>query len=122
MIATLDCRIEGRACVPSERESAKSRVSINPALKKEGTYLVPPLLGALKTELSRMAPDTKPVLLLVASRTLPYRIIAEVVHTAGVAGIHDFRFAIVMKHVRSRSNDERKFEAPSAVGDLPDSE
>ena len=44
--------------------------------------------------------EYKPVATIVSDKDIPFRLIAEVVHTAGMAGLSELRFAIVKTNSR----------------------
>lgn len=73
----------------------------------ENSFLVVPLLKRLKDlverqkrENERLGRPFKGIATFIADRDLPYRVIVEVAHTAGEAGIFDMRYAIIKTNTR----------------------
>lgn len=103
----------GRQCRTDEDYAKENnRYFIDKAWKEdssESAFLVPKLLKKLTEEL-KVARDThadfqregeyKALTTIICDKDIPYRLIAEVVHTAGNAGIDQLRFAIIRNSVR----------------------
>ena len=103
----------GRQCRTDEDYGKdNNRYFIDKAWKEdssESAFLVPKLLKKLTEEL-KVSRDThadfnregefKAITTIICDKDIPYRIIAEVVHTAGNAGIDQLRFAIMRNSIR----------------------
>jgi len=68
----------------------------------ENSFLIVPLLKALEEKVKmeqeenrELKREFKGMVNIIADRDIPFRLLAEVVHTAGVAGLSNMRFAIV---------------------------
>lgn len=78
---------------------------IDKAYKEDGSetsFLVEPLFKKLEEMVKRAKEDAKVlnrkfngVVTIICDAYIPFRIIAEVVHSAGMAGLSDLRFAII---------------------------
>jgi hypothetical protein len=100
-----------RDCTPDVMERLKRiRFRIDKSYKQDGSeeqFLILPLhkklqqlVRAQKEENLALGRQFKGVTTIVADRSLPFRMLAEIVHTAGMAELGDIRFAVVKSNVR----------------------
>ena len=104
-IVKVDCNRNGQICQPEDYKESGNSYTIGKSFKEDGnesSFLIEPLFKKLdevvkqqKEEAKELEREYKAVATLVCDREIPFRLIAEVVHTAGMAGLGDLRFAIV---------------------------
>ena len=89
-----------RPAVPAQHEAYQEDGS-------ETSFLVEPLFKKLEEMVKNAKEDAKVlnrkfkgVVTIVCDSYIPFRIIAEVVHSAGMAGLSDLRFAIIKAGTR----------------------
>ncbi len=111
-IVKIDCTTEaGQQCQPEDyAEGDKNHYSIDKSFKEDGSessFLIEPLYKKLddlvkqqKEENKELGREFKGVFTIVCDQDIPFRIIAEVVHSAGRAGLSDLRFAIIKTAAR----------------------
>ena len=109
-IVKVDCNRNGQICQPEDYKESGNSYTIGKSFKEDGneaSFLIEPLFKKLdelvkqqKEEAKELEREFKAVATLVCDRDIPFRLIAEVVHTAGMAGLGDLRFAIVKTTVR----------------------
>lgn len=111
-IVKIDCTTQaGQQCQPEDyTEGDKNHYSIDKSFKEDGSessFLIEPLYKKLddmvkqqKEENKELGREFKGVFTIVCDRDIPFRIIAEVVHSAGRAGLSDLRFAIIKTAAR----------------------
>ncbi len=108
----VSCKYQGRPCNEADYDRQGLSLSIDPVNKEHGkreSLLIVPL----KEKLSKAVKDLKDqnmslppeiakryranqgVATIICDRSIPYRMIAEVVYTTAMAELHDIRFAIV---------------------------
>lgn len=115
-VVPVDCSMNGQVCQPDDytrKEAPLPLFSVDKTYKKdssESSFTIEPLLERLqemveqqKKEAAELQREFKPVATVICDRFIPYRVIAEVVHTAGMAGLSDLRFAIVKTSSRAPS-------------------
>ena len=104
----VDCTTPGgQICQKEDYKQAGNKYSIDKAFKEDGSaasFMVVPLFKKLdelvkeSKDLARELGDEsgfKGILTIICDRDIPFRMIAELVHTAGMAGLSDLRFAIL---------------------------
>jgi len=108
---TVRCTYNGRSCADDDYGRPEATFSIDPAYKEGGradSLLLLPLQKALQDAVQAMnaqnaaLPDeirrryeaNRGAATIIADKDLPYRLIAELVYTAGAAGLADIRFAV----------------------------
>ena len=100
------CERERDACSAEEHARTDGMYFyIDKSFKEDGSdekFLVSPLHKELerlvreqKEENLKLQREYKGVATIICDRNIPFRMIAEVVHTAGMAELHDLRFAII---------------------------
>ncbi len=83
----------------------KMRFKVDKSFKEDGNdenFLIVPLHKALQASVKRLKAENlelqrefKGIATIVADKDIPFRMIAEIVHTAGMAELGDIRFAVV---------------------------
>ena len=109
-IVKVDCNRNGQICQPEDYKEVGNSYTIGKSFKEDGneaSFLIEPLFKKLdelvkqqKEEAKELEREFKAVATLVCDKEIPFRLIAEVVHTAGMAGLGDLRFAIVKTNAR----------------------
>ncbi|MCB9727558.1 MAG: biopolymer transporter ExbD [Deltaproteobacteria bacterium] len=104
-IVKVDCASGGQVCQEGDYTKEGNFYSVDKSFKEDGSessFLIEPLekkLSALvkqqKEEAKELNREFKAVATIISDRDIPFRLIAEVVHTAGMAGLSDLRFAVV---------------------------
>ncbi len=104
-VVKVDCTMGGQVCQAEDYAKVGNFYSIDKSFKEDGSessFLIEPLhkkLDALvkiqKQEAKELGRDYKAVATIICDRDIPFRLIAEVVYTAGMAGLGDLRFAIM---------------------------
>lgn len=93
-------------CSPDEIAMLKSmNFYVDKTFKENGdenSFLIVPLFRELekkvkeqKEENKELGREYKGLITIICDRDIPFRLIAEIVHTAGMAELHDIRFAII---------------------------
>lgn len=115
-IVKVDCSRGGQICqredykVKKGQPSTGNSYAIGKSFKEDGSessFMIEPLHKTLeeivkqqKDEAKELGREFKPVATIVCDREIPFRMIAEVVHTLGQAGLSDLRFAIMKTNSR----------------------
>jgi biopolymer transport protein ExbD len=106
-VVKVDCSRGGQICQTADYRLDGNSYAIDKSFKQDGSadsFLIDPLhkrldalVKAQKEEAKELGEKYrfKPIATIVCDRDIPYRLIAEVVHTAGMAGLSDLRFAIM---------------------------
>lgn len=105
------CEREREACSAEEHARADAMYFyIDKSFKEDGSdekFLISPLHKELerlvreqKEENLKLQREYKGVATIICDRNIPFRMIAEVVHTSGMAELHDLRFAIIKSDQR----------------------
>jgi hypothetical protein len=106
------CKYQGRPCTEADFERSGLSLSIDPVNKEHGkreSLLIVPLKEMLTKavkdlkdqnldlpeEVRRKYMANQGVATIICDRTIPYRMIAEVVYTTAMCELHDIRFAVV---------------------------
>jgi len=106
------CKLDGRTCTDADYKNPNVRLSIDPMNKEHGkkdSLLIVPLKNALDKAVKQMKDDianqsaevvekykhNQGVATIICDQTIPYRMIAEIVYTTGMAELNDMRFAII---------------------------
>jgi len=106
------CKLDGRTCTDADYKNNRIRLSIDPMNKEHGkkdSLLIVPLKNALDKAVKQMKDDlanapaemvekykhNQAVATIICDQTIPYRMIAEIVYTTGMATLTDMRFAII---------------------------
>lgn len=102
------CDVHPGKCSPAEIKLLNSMFFyIDKTSKENGdedSFVIVPLLGALEERVKQRHAEIreidigekfKPIANIICDRDIPLRLVEEVVHTAGVAGLSSMRFAIV---------------------------
>ena len=74
----------------SQKRGGDTGMEIIPLLDKLNTTL-----EKKKREMKKVKEEYKPVVTVVADQTTPYRLVTEVMYTAGQAGLSKYKFAVV---------------------------
>lgn len=74
----------------SKKRGGESGLEIIPMLERLNT-----VIEQKKQEMKLMGKEFEPVLTVVADESTPYRLLTEVMYTAGQAGLSKFKFAVV---------------------------
>jgi biopolymer transport protein ExbD len=109
----VDCTTPGgQICQPEDYKQPGNRYWIDKAFKEDGdeaSFMVRDLFKKLEEHVKQLKEDAKQlgdkykfegILTIICDRDVPFRMIAEVVHTAGMAGLSDLRFAIIKTDAR----------------------
>lgn len=110
-IVKVDCTTkEGQVCTGSDYQEPGNHYSVDKSFKQDGSessFLIEDLYKKLdemvkikKEEDKELGRKFKGTLTIVCDSDIPFRMIAEVVHSAGMAGLSDLRFAIIKKSER----------------------
>jgi biopolymer transport protein ExbD len=109
-IVKVDCASGGQVCQEGDFTKPGNFYSVDKSFKEDGSessFLIEPLekkLSAIvkqqKEEAKELNREFKPVATIVCDSDIPFRLIAEVVHTAGMAGLSDLRFAVIKAGAR----------------------
>ena len=109
-IVKVDCNHKGQICQDEDYKEAGNSYTIGKSFKEDGSeasFLIEPLQKKLdeivkqqKEDAKMLEREYKAVATIISDRDIPYRLFAEVVHTAGMAGLADLRFAIVKTNAR----------------------
>ncbi len=109
-IVKVDCASGGQVCQEGDFTKPGNFYSVDKSFKEDGSessFLIEPLekkLSAIvkqqKEEAKELNREFKPVATIVCDSDIPFRLIAEVVHTAGMAGLSDLRFAVIKSGAR----------------------
>jgi len=105
------CDQDPAECSPQELEILKSvNYYVDKSYKEEGddrSLLIIPLfkkldekVRALKEENAALNREYKGKVNIICDRSIPYRLVAEIVNSAGQAELHDIRFAIIYTTAR----------------------
>ena len=105
------CEQKPEECSPEEHNRANSMYFyIDKSYKEDGSdekFMITPLHKELerlvreqKEENLKLQREYKGIATIVCDRDIPFRMIAEIVHTAGMAELHDLRFAIIKSGAR----------------------
>lgn len=106
-VVKVDCSRGGQICQTADYRMDGNSYAIDKSFKQDGSadsFLIDPLHKRLDTLVKAQKEEAKelgekykfkPIATIVCDRDIPYRLIAEVVHTAGMAGLSDLRFAIM---------------------------
>jgi hypothetical protein len=105
------CEQKPEECTPEEKNRADNMYFyIDKSFKEDGSdekFLISPLQKELerlvreqKEENLKLQREYKGVATIICDRDIPFRMIAEIVHTAGMAELHDLRFAIIKSGAR----------------------
>ncbi len=106
------CKFQGRPCTEDDLERQGLSLSIDPVNKEHGkreSLLIVPLKETLEKavkdmkdqnlelpeEVRRKYMANQGVATVICDRSIPYRMIAEIVYTTAMAELHDIRFAVV---------------------------
>lgn len=128
-VANIDCKIGGQMCTQDDFD-LKARCSkpenncaadeikrsnsmlfyVDKSYKKDGSdreFLIEPLHKELerlvktqKDENMKLGRPFEGITSIIVDKDIPFRLIAEIVHSAGMAELHDFRFAIMKMTTR----------------------
>ena len=104
-VVKVDCSVGGQVCTPEDYKRGDSFYSVDKSFKEDGderSFLIDPLHKQLDTvvkqqkeEAKELGREFKPIATIICDKDIPFRLIAEVVHSAGMAGLSDLRFAII---------------------------
>jgi len=105
------CDMSPDQCSPDEMQVLKSMVFyVDKTYKENGdenSFAIMPLLSALEEKVKQQQEENrelrrefKGAVNLICDRDIPFRLVAEVVHTAGLAGLSNMRFAVIRSSTR----------------------
>ena len=100
------CDTSPEECSPEELKLLDSMYFyIDKTYKEDGdenSFLIVPLLATLEEKVKQQQEENrelqrefKGIVNIICDRDIPFRLLAEVVHTAGMAGLSNMRFAVV---------------------------
>jgi len=100
------CDVKPDECSPQEIEQLESTYFyVDKTYKEDGdenSFLIMPLLATLEEKVKQQQEENrelrrefKGVVNIICDRDIPFRLLAEVVHTAGMAGLSNMRFAVI---------------------------
>ncbi len=106
LIVKIDCTTAGgQVCQDEVYVEVGNGYAVDKSFKEDGSessFLIQPLfkkldemVKQLKAENKELGREFKGVITIICDKDIPFRIIAEVVHSAGMAGLSDLRFAII---------------------------
>ena len=108
----VDCAVQGQICQPEDytRPNSGAFYSVDKTNKEDGdekSFMIEPLHKKLeqlvkqqKEEAKELGREYKPVATIICDHEIPYRMISEVVYTAGMAGLSELNFAIIKTSTR----------------------
>lgn len=109
-VVNVDCTVGGQVCQRADYKRAGNYYSVDKSYKENGSessFLIEPLFKRLdqivkqqQVEAKELGRKFKHVATIICDRDIPFRLIAEVVHTAGMAGLGALRFAIIKTNTR----------------------
>lgn len=128
-VANIDCKIGGQMCTQDDfdlkarcnkpenncaadeiKRSNSMLFYVDKSYKKDGSdreFLIEPLHKELerlvktqKDENMKLGRPFEGITSIIVDKDIPFRLIAEIVHSAGMAELHDFRFAIMKMTTR----------------------
>lgn len=105
------CDMNPEECSPDEVKLLKSMYFyVDKTYKENGdenSFLIVPLLSALEEKVKQQEEENrelrrefKGIVNIICDRDIPFRLVAEVVHTAGQAGLSNMRFAVIKSSTR----------------------
>lgn len=107
-VVKVDCTTPGgQICQKEDYKEPGNKYSVDKSFKEDGSessFMIVPLFKKLdelvkeSKDLARELGDEaefKGILTIICDRDIPFRMIAELVHTSGMAGLSDLRFAIL---------------------------
>jgi biopolymer transport protein ExbD len=100
------CAINRKDCSDSEMEQLKDMYFfVDKSYKEDGddqSFLIMPLMKALDEKVKNQKEENQELkrkfegaVNIICDRDIPFRLVAEVVHSAGMAGLSNMRFAII---------------------------
>jgi biopolymer transport protein ExbD len=100
------CDVNAKQCSAAEIQQLKTmQFSVDKVNKEDGdenSFLIVPLVKALEEKVrseqdenKELRREFKATVNIICDRDIPFRLVAEVVHTAGMAGLSNMRFAII---------------------------
>jgi len=100
---------KGSILVNRKKVCAVQNNTVDPSLKRDkqaSQYIIEPLFQRLKDEVDRMKKieqynpkqKFKPIILVVADKDMSFRLLSEVMYTAGQVAFSKFKFAVVRKN------------------------
>jgi biopolymer transport protein ExbD len=104
-VVKVDCTVSGQVCQPEDYKRPEAYYSIDKSFKEDGeerSFLIDPLHKVIeelakqqKDEAKELGREYKPICTMILDKDIPFRLIAEVVHTVGMAGLSQLRFAVI---------------------------
>jgi len=105
------CDVKPEECSPEELKILESTYFyVDKTYKEDGdenSFLIVPLLANLEEKVKQQQEENrelkrefKGIVNIICDRDIPFRLLAEVVHTAGMAGLSNMRFAVVKSATR----------------------
>ncbi|MGM0574832.1 MAG: ExbD/TolR family protein [Myxococcota bacterium] len=109
-VVKVDCTSGGQVCTREDYEEGGNFYSVDKSYKEDGSessFLIVPLEKKLtqlvkqqKEEAKELGREFQPIATIICDRDIPFRLIAEIVHSAGMAGLSDLRFAVIKRGFR----------------------
>ena len=110
-VVKVDCSVGGQVCQGEDYQHDEAFFSVDKSFKEDGddkAFLIDPLHKRLeqvvkqqKEEAKELGREFKPVATIICDQKIPFRLIAEVVYTAGMAGLSELNFAIIKTSERA---------------------
>jgi biopolymer transport protein ExbD len=104
-VVKVDCSVGGQVCQREDYQREDAFYSVDKSFKEDGdekSFMIDPLHKALeqivkqqKEEAKELGREYKPVATIICDAFIPFRLIAEVVYTSGMAGLSELNFAII---------------------------
>ncbi|NOZ00316.1 MAG: hypothetical protein GXP54_00305 [Deltaproteobacteria bacterium] len=105
------CDVNPSECSPEEMKLLDSMYFyIDKTYKEDGdenSFLIMPLMATLEDKVKQQQDENrelqrefKGIVNIICDRDIPFRLLAEVVHTAGTAGLSNMRFAVIKSVTR----------------------
>lgn len=105
------CDMNPLKCSPEELQVLKTMYFfVDKTYKENGdenSFAIVPLLAALEEKVKQQQEENrelrrefKGIVNIICDRDIPFRLVAEVVHTAGLAGLSNMRFAVIRSATR----------------------
>ncbi len=111
-VVKVDCTVGGQVCQRADYKRPGNYYSVDKSYKENGSassFLIEPLYKRLDRMVKQQQSEAKElggkykfkhIATIICDRDIPFRLIAEVVHTAGMAGLGALRFAIIKTNTR----------------------
>ncbi len=109
-VVKVDCSVGGQVCQREDYKRPEAFYSVDKTSKEDGdekSFMIEPLHKVLdqlvkqqKEEAKELGRTYKPVATIITDKDIPFRLIAEMVYTSGMAGLSELNFAIIKTNTR----------------------